>query len=114
MATEGMALRLRRAGARLRDHSGESAELARNSVVLQAVSGMVFLLGFIQSVIVARCLGVYDFGLICLTFAFVGIVNQIVDFRAWELVSNHVSASLARKDLVSARSALRFSVLLSI
>lgn len=55
-------------------------------------------LGFLQSIIVGRALGVSNYGLWALIMTYVMFVNQLVDFRVWETVIKYVSEFRVKED----------------
>jgi O-antigen/teichoic acid export membrane protein len=95
-------------------NGSETRQLALNSAILQATTVIVLGISFAQSVISTRYLGVYDFGLISLVVTFVAIVNQISDFRIWELISNQIAAHLAKKETEDASEILKVAFFISL
>ena len=65
------------------------AKLVRDSSYLLSSSVIASLIGFIQSLIVARYLGVARYGLLVLIFSYVNIVNQFFDFRIWDFITKY-------------------------
>ncbi len=64
-------------------------KLVKNSFYLLSASLVTSVISFFQSIIVARYLGVTQYGLLALVFSYVMIVNQFFDFRIWELITKY-------------------------
>ena len=65
--------------------------LLRNSSYLFSANVIVSGFGFVQSILLARFLGVEQYGLLALIMTYVMAVNQLLDFRVWETVIKYVS-----------------------
>lgn len=63
--------------------------LFKNSSYLISAGLITSVISFVQSIIVARYLGVNQYGLLALVFSYVMIVNQFFDFRIWELITKY-------------------------
>ncbi|MDD5431752.1 MAG: oligosaccharide flippase family protein [Candidatus Omnitrophica bacterium] len=72
--------------------------LIKNSSRLFIADIFVQGISFVQALIVARLLGVSDFGLLALITVYVVIINQVVDFRIRETVVKYVSEFLVKND----------------
>jgi len=61
-----------------------------NSSWLLSASTATMGLGFLQGILVARTLGVEQYGILTLIVTYIGVVNQFVDSRVWETVIKFV------------------------
>lgn len=52
----------------------------------------------IQAVVVARMLGVKNYGILALIIIYVEMVNQIIDFRVWETATKYLSEYWVKKE----------------
>ncbi|MGQ0792886.1 MAG: flippase [Deltaproteobacteria bacterium] len=68
----------------------------------------------IQTVILARALGVSDYGLLALIIAYVDILNQFFDFRVWETATKYIGGYLGRGESNKARSMIKLSYIIDI
>ena len=75
-----------------------------NSGWLLGANGVGIPLGLVQSVMVARLLGVEQYGILSIILSFVAVINRLTSFRMNELVVKYVSEALVkeRPDLASA------------
>ncbi len=55
-------------------------------------------LGFLQSIIVVRTLGVKDYAVWVLATTYIGTITTLLDFRVWETVIKYLSEFIAAKD----------------
>lgn len=65
--------------------------LLRNSSYLLSATVIANGLMFVQSILLARFLGVEQYGVLALIMTYVMAVNQLLDFRVWETVIKYVS-----------------------
>ncbi|MCD6100326.1 MAG: flippase [Candidatus Marinimicrobia bacterium] len=103
-------------------------KLIKNSSYLFFASLISSLIGFVQSIILARYLGVAQYGLLALVFSYTAIVNQFFDFRVWEMITKYVAEYWSKNekgkclatiklgygiDVVSSLAAVLITILLS-
>jgi O-antigen/teichoic acid export membrane protein len=70
-------------------------------------------LNLVRSAILARYLGVYDFGRMAIVLAATMLVRQLVSIRAWEWTTVELSRAYIARDRDAAGSAMRASYFLS-
>ena len=83
--------------------------LLRNSSYLLSANVIVNGLGFVQSILMARFLGVEKYGLLALITTYVMAVNQLLDFRVWETVIKYVSEFWVKGDKTRAWATVKFA-----
>lgn len=91
---------------------GEDANLIRltkNASWLFSGNVAVGFIGFLQAIIVARALGVKEFGLLNLVIVYVTMVNLFVDFRVWETVVKYLTEFWARQEREKALGIVKLS-----
>lgn len=78
------------------------------------LSGNSLTLGFsfLQTILVARLLGVEQFGVLTLVTVYTTSVNQLVDSRVWETVIKFVTKYLEERDLPRATAVVKFCYLI--
>ncbi|HXG30755.1 MAG TPA: flippase [Thermodesulfobacteriota bacterium] len=72
------------------------------------------ILAAIQTVVVARMLGVTDYGLLALVVAYVDILNQFFDFRVWETATKYIGTFWVVGEKDKARSMIKLSYIIDI
>lgn len=90
-------------------HDGILRRVVANGAWLTAATGVAACLGALQSVVIARALGVEGFGTVGLVIAFVNVVGRLTSFRMHEFVIQYVSQYEAR-DWSSRAAAVKFAV----
>jgi O-antigen/teichoic acid export membrane protein len=90
-------------------HDGILRRVVANGAWLTAATGVAACLGALQSVVIARALGVEGFGTVGLVIAFVNVVGRLTSFRMHEFVIQYVSQYEAR-DRSSRAAAVKFAV----
>ena len=68
----------------------------------------------IQTVVVARLLGVTDYGLLTLVIAYISILNMFFDLKVWETVTKYIGTYLEQGELDKTRSMIKLSYILDI
>lgn len=68
----------------------------------------------IQIVIVARVLGVADYGLLVLVISYIDILNQFFDLRVWETATKYIGTYWENGEFDKTRSMIKLSYLLDI
>ncbi len=68
----------------------------------------------LQTVIVARILGVDDYGLLALIIAYVDILNNFFDFRVWETATKYIGAFWTNGDREKTLSFIKLSYIIDI
>jgi O-antigen/teichoic acid export membrane protein len=68
----------------------------------------------LQTVIVARMLGVSDYGLLALIIAYVDILNQFFDFRVWETATKYIGTFWTSGEREKTRSMIKLSYIIDI
>ena len=81
----------------------------RNSSYLFSSAVIVSGLGFVQSILLARFLGVEQYGVLVLTMTYVMAVNQLLDFRVWETVIKYVSEFWVKGDKARAWATVKLA-----
>jgi O-antigen/teichoic acid export membrane protein len=94
--------------------SGQWKALSSNSAWLFVSGLVVTVFGFLQTVLVARSLGVEAYGSIALVIVYVTVVNQIVDFRIHEAAVRYLSEYWVKGDRVRVASVARFCYLVDL
>jgi len=72
------------------------------------------ILSALQTVIVARMLGVSDYGLLALVIAYVDVLNQFFDFRVWETATKYIGTFWTNGDREKTRSMIKLSYIIDI
>jgi len=68
----------------------------------------------IQTVVVARILGVSDYGLLSLVLAYVAVLNMFFDLKVWETATKYIGTYWETGEHDKARSMIKLSYLLDI
>lgn len=68
----------------------------------------------IQTVVVARLLGVSDYGLLTLVIAYISILNMFFDLKVWETATKYIGTYLEQGELDKTRSMIKLSYVLDI
>lgn len=68
----------------------------------------------IQTVVVARMLGVSEYGLLALIIAYVDILNQLFDFRVWETATKYIGTFWTSGEKEKTRSMIKLSYIVDI
>ena len=68
----------------------------------------------LQTVVVARILGVSDYGLLALIIAYVDILNQFFDFRVWETATKYIGTFWTSGEKEKARSMIKLSYMIDV
>ena len=83
--------------------------LLKNSSYLFSANVITSGLGFVQSIIVARALGVSHYGVLALVTTYVATIRQLVDFRVWETVIKYVSEFWVQGDTARAMATVKLA-----
>lgn len=83
----------------------------RNTSWLFASNLTASLLNFAQSILLARWLGVENFGILSLVIANVTLIFGFIDFRVWETTTRYVTKFWEEKDHTRAQAVIRLSFL---
>ncbi|HEX3036800.1 MAG TPA: oligosaccharide flippase family protein [Thermodesulfobacteriota bacterium] len=106
--------------------SGESkgkSEIKKRSVTKGLFRNASWLLGgktasgifsALQTIILARMLGVTDYGLLVLVIAYVDILNQFFDFRVWETATKYIGTYWTKGEKEKALSMIKLSYIIDI
>ncbi|GBD38531.1 Inner membrane protein YghQ [bacterium HR37] len=68
----------------------------------------------VQTVVVARMLGVSEYGLLALIIAYVDILNQLFDFRVWETATKYIGTFWTSGEKEKTRSMIKLSYIVDI
>lgn len=68
----------------------------------------------IQTIIVARMLGVSDYGLLTLVIAYISVLNMFFDLKVWETATKYIGTYLERGEHDKTRSMIKLSYILDI
>lgn len=68
----------------------------------------------IQTVIVARMLGVSDYGLLTLVIAYISVLNMFFDLKVWETATKYIGTYLEQGEAEKTRSMIKLSYILDI
>ncbi len=68
----------------------------------------------LQTIIVARILGVEQYGLLILVIAYIDLLNRLVDFRMWETATKYIGTFWETGDLDRTRSMIKLSYLIDV
>jgi len=83
--------------------------LFKNSSYLLFSTVVTSVLGLVQAIIVARSLGVSNYGLLALVTAYVATIKQLVDFRVWETVIKYLSEFWVNGDKARAMATVKLA-----
>jgi len=68
----------------------------------------------LQTIIVARMLGVEEYGLLVLVIAYIDLLNQFIDFRMWETATKYIGTYWEKGDLERTQSFIKLSYLVDV
>ncbi len=68
----------------------------------------------IQTVVIARILGVSDYGLLSLILAYVAVLNMFFDLKVWETATKYIGTYWEKGEHDKARSMIKLSYILDI
>jgi len=68
----------------------------------------------IQTIIVARMLGVSDYGLLALVIAYISVLNMFFDLKVWETATKYIGTYLEKGESDKTRSMIKLSYILDI
>ena len=68
----------------------------------------------LQVIILARVLGVADYGLLVLVISYIDILNQFFDLRVWETATKYIGTYWEEGETEKTRSMIKLSYLLDI
>lgn len=68
----------------------------------------------IQTVVIARILGVSDYGLLSLVLAYVAVLNMFFDLKVWETATKYIGTYWEKGEHDKARSMIKLSYILDI
>lgn len=92
----------------------EKKELLKNSAWLFGSKSTKSLINGIETILLARILGVDQFGLLSVIIAYVGIIKRFVDFRVWEGLIRYVGEFLESREDEKVISVIKLSYLVDI
>ena len=87
----------------------EHKELFKNALWLFSSKSAKSVITAVETIILARILGVDQFGLLSIVIAYVGIISRFVDFRVWEGLIKYVGEYLEKKDKEKVASVIKLS-----
>jgi len=88
---------------------GIKKRLFRNASWLFGGKTLAGIFSALQGVVVARILGVSDFGLLALTIAYVDVLNNFFDFRVWETATKYIGTFWTNGEREKTLSMIRLS-----
>jgi len=68
----------------------------------------------IQTIVVARMLGVSDYGLLALVIAYISVLNMFFDLKVWETATKYIGTYLEKGESDKTRSMIKLSYILDI
>ena len=68
----------------------------------------------IQTVVIARMLGVSDYGLLSLVIAYISILNMFFDLKVWETATKYIGTYLEQGESDKVRSMVKLSYILDV
>ena len=68
----------------------------------------------IQNILIARALGVTNYGLLVLILAYVEIVNNLLDLRVWEFATKYIGSYWSKKEYDKTCSIIKLSYIIDI
>ena len=95
-------------------NDGHFKGVIKNSSWLLSANTVGLGIDFLHTIVLARRLGVKDYGLLALISTYVIIVNQVIDFRVWETVVRYVSEFWVKEQKEKAVSAVKLCYLIDI
>lgn len=87
-------------------------KLLVNSSKLLGASTVSMIFAFVQGVIVARMLGVEQYGILALVIAYTAVLGQFVDSRVWETAIKYVTQFREQGQYDKAKATLKLSYLI--
>ena len=87
----------------------EHKELFKNALWLFSSKSAKSVITAVETIILARILGVDKFGQLSIIIAYVAIINRFVDFRVWEGLIKYVGEYLEKNDKEKALSVIKLS-----
>ena len=91
------------------DLKAEKKELMKNVSWLVVARGVPSAANVVETIVLARFLGLELFGLLTLVIAYVKIVSFLLDFRVWESAVKYVGEFLQKNETDRALSMIKFS-----
>jgi len=91
-----------------------SEKLFKNASWLLGGKSLSGIFAALEVVILARMLGVNDYGLFILIVAYVDILDNIFDFRVWETATKYIGTYLAEGENQKVLSVIKLSYLINI
>lgn len=88
--------------------------VVKNSSWLLSANIVALGIDFIHTLVIARWLGVKDYGMLALIVTYAVIINQLIDFRAGETVTKYVSEFWANNEKEKALSTIKLCYLIDI
>ena len=95
-------------------HQKIKTRLFRNASWLLGRKTASRIFSALQTAMVARTLGVTDYGLLALVIAYVDILNQFFDFRAWETATKYIGTFWSNGERGKTRSMIKLSYIVDI
>jgi len=89
--------------------NSDKKELFKNASWLFGSKSAKSVITALETIILARILGVDQFGLLSIIIAYVGIINRFVDFRVWEGLIKYVGEYLEKNDKERVASVIKLS-----
>lgn len=68
----------------------------------------------VQTIIIARMLGVSDYGLLTLVIAYISVLNMFFDLKVWETATKYIGTYLEKGESDKTRSMIKLSYILDI
>ena len=68
----------------------------------------------IQTIVIARMLGVSDYGLLTLVIAYISVLNMFFDLKVWETATKYIGTYLEKGESYKTRSMIKLSYILDI
>jgi O-antigen/teichoic acid export membrane protein len=68
----------------------------------------------IQTIVIARMLGVSDYGLLALVIAYISVLNMFFDLKVWETATKYIGTYLEKGESDKTRSMIKLSYILDI
>ena len=94
--------------------SGSQRKLFLNATYLFGGKAAAGGFAALQMVIMARILGVADFGLLQLVIAYIAMMNQLFDVRVWETAVKYIGTYWSANDADKTRAMIKLSYLLDV
>lgn len=86
-------------------------KVVKNSGYLFSATGTAAAIGMLQSILVARLLGVENFGILGAMIMFTSVINNLVSFRMGELVIKYVAHYMEQNDPLRAAAVFKAAAL---